>query len=338
MPSDQEKQKRQETAASLARLQTFDTSLLPRERELGSVVNFKGAVEPAERLLDLYRRVSITVLEDLPLSQLDTLIRQANSDYNLLKRILDFQPGSPIADRDDLIAQLDRAYQASFNSLEPLISFSASKSTDFQGLERQARATIQTVEDLGSKLAEELKNKSQEAERVLKLVRKAAAERGVSQQATYFRDDAKEHEDEAKVWSAKIVKYAWILGAYAVATLFLHKIPWLKPDDFYQSVQLAISKVLIFGILSYLVYLATKNYLAHKHNAVINKHRQNALMTYKALVDAAADVTNKEVILTHASACIFAPQPTGYTGGPSPEGPAAKSVVELMTKTMPGEK
>jgi hypothetical protein len=338
MPTDQEKQKRQETASSLVRLQSFDTSLLPREHELGSVVNFKGAVEPAQRLLDLYRRVSLTVLEDLPLSQLDTLLRQANSDYNLLKRILDFQPGSPIADRDDLIGQLDRAYQASFNSLEPLISFSASKSTDFQGLERQARATIQTVEDLGSKLAEELNKKSQEAERVLELVRKAAAEHGVSQQATYFRDESKEHNDEAKVWSGKIVKYAWILGVYAVATLFLHKIPWLKPDDIYQSVQLAISKVLIFGILSYLVYLATKNYLAHKHNAVINKHRQNALMTYKALVDAAADMTNKEVILTHASACIFAPQPTGYTGGPSPEGPAAKSVVELMTKTMGGEK
>ena len=37
----------------------------------------------------------------------------------------------------------------------------------FQGLERQARATIQTVADLGAKLTEELKTKSQEAERVL---------------------------------------------------------------------------------------------------------------------------------------------------------------------------
>ncbi len=135
----------------------------------------------------------------------------------------------------------------------------------------------------------------------------------------------------------KIVRSASILGVYAVITIFLHKIPWIRPENAYETVQLAISKVLIFGVLSYMLYLATKNYLAHKHNAVINKHRQNALMTYKALVDAAKDATNKEVILMHASACIFSPQLTGYTGGASPEGPAAKSVVELMTKSIAGE-
>ncbi len=338
MPSQQEMQKRQETAESLARMQSFDTSLLPRERELGSVVNFAGAVGPAQRLIDLYKRISITVLDDLPLSQLNTLSQQANNDYNILKQILDFQPGRPVNERDSLINQLDQGYQQSFNNLYSLISFSSSKSTDFQGLERQARATIQTVQDLGAKLTEELRSKSEEAERVLDLVRKAAAEQGVSQQAIYFRDEAKEHEDEAKIWSKRIVESALVLGVYAVLTVFFHKIPWIKPDDIYQTTQLAISKVLIFGVLSYMLYLATKNYLAHKHNAVINKHRQNALMTYKALVDAAKDATNKEVILTHASSCIFAPQATGYTGGTSPEGPAAKSVVELMTNRMAGEK
>ena len=338
MPTDQEKQKRQETAESLARMQSFDTSLLPREKELGSVVNFAGAVAPAERLIGLYKRISLPVLEDLPLTQLNALSQQANNDYKLLKQILDFQPGRPVNERDTLVNQLDQAYQQSFTALQSFVSFSVSKSTDFQGLERQARATIQSVEDLGTKLTQDLKTKSQEAERVLELVRKSAAEHGVTQQAIYFRDDAAEHESEAKVWNGRIVKSAWVLGGYAIITVFLPKLPWIKPDDVYQTAQLAISKVLIFAVLSYMVYLATKNYLAHKHNAVINRHRQNALMTYKAIVDAAKDSQNKEVILTHASACIFSPQPTGYTGGASPEGPAAKSVVELLTNTMAGER
>lgn len=46
---------------------------------------------------------------------------------------------------------------------------------------------------------------------------------------------------------------------------------------------------------------------------------------------------NQEVILTHASSCIFAPQPTGYSVQGT-EGPAAKSVVELLTNTMSREK
>ncbi|HMO51048.1 MAG TPA: hypothetical protein PKE26_07360 [Kiritimatiellia bacterium] len=338
MPSNQEKQLRQQTAESLARLQSFDTSLLPREKELGSVVNFSESVQPAERLIALYKRVSQTILDDLPESHLNAIVSQANSDYNILKQILEFQPGKPVTERDSLIIKLDQAYQPCFNALQSFISFSASKSTDFQGLERQARATIQTVSDMGNKLSDELRTKSQEAERVLELVRRAAAEHGVSQQAIYFRDDAKEHEDNAILSRKDIRNSAIILGVYAVFTLFLHKIPVIKPEDVYQTAQLAISKVLIFGVLSYMVYLATKNFMAHKHNAVINRHRQNALMTYKALVEAAKEVANKEVILTHASACIFAPQPTGYSAGASSDGPAAKSVVELLTNTISGEK
>ena len=186
MPSDQEKQTRQQAIESLVRMQSFDTSLLPRERELGSVVNFAGAVPPAERLISLYKRVSITALEDIPLPQLNSLTQQANGDYNILKQILDFQPGRPGNERNNLINQLDQAYQQAFINLHPLVSFSASKSIDFQGLERQARATIQKVEDLGTKLTDNLGKKSQEAELVLDLVRKAAAEQGVSQRATYF--------------------------------------------------------------------------------------------------------------------------------------------------------
>ena len=72
------------------------------------------------------------------------------------------------------------------------------------------------------------------------------------------------------MWSKRITTSAWILGIFAFFTLFLHKIPWISPDNLYQTVQMAVSKVLIFGVLSYMVYLATKNYLAHKHNAVIN--------------------------------------------------------------------
>ena len=126
MPSAQEKQKRQQTVESLARMQSFDTSLLPREKELGSVVNFAGSVAPAERLMALYKRISQTALEDLPESQLNTLFNQANSDYNILKQILEFQPGRPLAERDALINQLDQAYQPSFNALQSFISFSAS--------------------------------------------------------------------------------------------------------------------------------------------------------------------------------------------------------------------
>lgn len=317
-------------------MQQFDPSTLGREEELGREFSFQEVIPAAKRLISLYSQLSLTVLDDFPVTQLTSLKTQCDADYNRFDQILKFsaKQENGYSTRNALIRQIETIYENTFVILQPMISYSTSKSADFKRLETEARAMLQVIEDKATELTKRLEDNKTTSEQILEDIRKVAAEQGVSQQATYFRDAAKDHETEAANWRKQTILLACILGAYAVLTLGLHKIPWIKPDDLYQTVQLAISKILIFGVLSYVLYLSTRNYLAQKHNAVINKHRQNALMTYEALVDAAKDAANKEIILTHASACIFAPQPTGYSGGAAPEGPVAKSAIELLTTTM----
>jgi hypothetical protein len=336
MANQQEDKVRQECQQSLLRVQQFNSGTLAREEELGRDFSFQEAIPAAKRQIVLYNQVSLTVLEDLPTAQLNSLKTQADADYNRFEQILKFSAKQENAYniRNNLIQQIEGAYQGTFNALHPLIAYSTSKSADFKRLETEARAMLQVIEDKATDLTKQLEADKKTSEQILEDIRKVAAEQGVSQQATYFRDAAKDHETEAVNWKIQATRLAYILGAYAVLTLGLHKIPWIKPDDLYQTVQLAVSKILIFAVISYVLYVATKNYLAQKHNAVINKHRQNALMTYEALVDAAKDVANREIILTHASACIFAPQPTGYSGSGTPEGPVAKSAIELLSTTM----
>lgn len=336
MPNQQEETARQACNESLVRMQQFDPGTLPREEELGRELSFREVVQPAKRLLGLYKQISQTVIEDFPQSQLNSLKSQADADYNRFQEILKFSSKQENAYNvhNSLIQQIEQAYQGTFNALHPMIAYSTSKSADFKRLENEARAMLQAITDKASDLTTQLENDKKISQQILDDIRRVAAEQGVSQQATYFRDAAKDHETDATDWQKRTIWLAVILGAYAILTVGLHKIPWIKPDDIYSAVQLAISKVLIFAVLSYVLYLSTKNYLAQKHNAVINKHRQNALMTYEALVDAAKETSNREIILTHASACIFSPQPTGYTGGQTTEGPVAKSVVELLTSTM----
>jgi len=81
-----------------------------------------------------------------------------------------------------------------------------------------------------------------------------------------------------------------------------------------------------------MLYLSAKNFIANKHNSIVNKHRQNALMTFKALVDAAKNPQNQDIVLTHAASCIFSPQSTGYSGAADGQAPSAKSVIELLGK------
>jgi len=118
-------------------------------------------------------------------------------------------------------------------------------------------------------------------------------------------------------------------------SLFFHKIPFLAPGGVYDPVQLGISKVLIFSVIAYMLFLSARNFLNHKHNAIVNKHRQNALMTHRALVEAAVESGVREAIMIQAASCIFSPQSTGYAQSSGDgDGAAPKSIVEILSKPL----
>lgn len=333
MPSNEDEQNaRKEALSSLKRIQTFDPQVLVREKELG-VKNFADAVEPSQRLIDLYRRVTHRALDDFPTGKLSQLKQRANSDYQLFDQILTFDVDKPTSERDALIQRLHSVYNDTFEVLHPLISYSLYRAADFQRLESDARAALQEVRDQGQKLMLELDRNHQEAQRVVDTIRQAAAEIGVTQEARYFREAADTHEGQANSWKGTTYKLAIALGIYALVSLFLHKLSFLRPTNSYDAVQLAVSKILIFAVLSVVLYLAAKDFLSHQHNAIVNRHRQNALLTYKTLADAAGSTPNREIILTHAAACIYAPQPTGYSGDGNPSSPGVKSVIEMLTRS-----
>jgi hypothetical protein len=58
-------------------------------------------------------------------------------------------------------------------------------------------------------------------------------------------------------------------------------------------------------------------------------------MTYTALTDSAASDESKDIVLNHASSCIFSPQDTGYIKHESSSGSnnGSRSVIELIPKT-----
>jgi hypothetical protein len=93
---------------------------------------------------------------------------------------------------------------------------------------------------------------------------------------------------------------------------------FLSPENTFEMIQLSLSKVLVFGAISYMLILSARNFMAHKHNAVVNKHRQNALATFRALVDAATTSDRQDIVLAHAAECIFTGRDTAFSK-PSPQ-------------------
>nr|VFK51484.1 MAG: hypothetical protein BECKTUN1418D_GA0071000_100819 [Candidatus Kentron sp. TUN] len=326
---------REETKESLERIQKFDTNLLPRENELGQAFNFNEVVPHAKVLIELWNRLSPIAVEDFPDQKLTIIRDTANNDYNLSKQVLDFNVEEEDAKnrRRSLINNIQNTYQNSFENIYQFISYSLHRSADFQRLDQDARATLQTIQDKTKKFASQMENHEVEARRVLDEIRKVAAEEGVTQQAAHFRTASEHHENEAKLWHSHTVKLAWALGIFAALSLFINKIPFIAPTTIYESFQLGLSKVLIFSVITYMLFLSARNFLNHKHNGIVNKHRQNALMTHKALVEAAADIGIREAIMVQAASCIFSPQATGYTFQKGDgEVSTPKSVVEILSK------
>lgn len=310
-----EKQKKiEETKASLEKIQTFDVKTLARTETLGETMNFGAAVAPAQALVDLYRQISIDVLPGLPLGELHKIKEQADGTHKKFQSVLAFNldGDKPKATRDALVTEIENSYDTLWTQVHNAISYSVRKSMDFASLEREARNHIQAVQDIAKNLEQELQARKVEADATLAAIKKVAAEQGVSQHAIHFKDESEKHDKEAENWLELTKKATLWLGGFAVVTLFFHKIPWIAPTTEFEVLQVVVSKILVFATIASFVLLAAKNFMAHRHNAVVNKHRQNALITYEALVAAAKDVANKEVILTHASECIYSPQPTGF--------------------------
>jgi hypothetical protein len=81
-----------------------------------------------------------------------------------------------------------------------------------------------------------------------------------------------------------------------------------------------------------MLILFARNFLSHEHNAIVNKHRQNALMTFTALVDAAKEDDHSDIVLLHAAQCIFSPQETGYAKQDGSKGVPPFSPIEILRK------
>jgi hypothetical protein len=330
------KQPLSETKASLERIQQFDAEKLSRKDDFGNQLNFSSTVEPAKRLIELFRRLSVDALDDFPVDQLNNLRSQTDNAFNLFDQILKFKgdEGNIAQVRQQLTDQITSAYPGAFGTLLPFIGYAAARAADFQRLEAQGRAAVQSISDRADEMMAGLNKTKEEAEATLNAAQRAALEQGVSQQSIYFKEEAERHDTAATTWQKYTIIMAIIVSVYAAVTVFLHKWTFLKPSTTFESAQLITSKILIFAVLSYLLILSARNFLSHKHNSIVNKHRQNALMTFNALASAAKDQNAKDIILTHAASCIFAPQETGYAKSSTSGDPAiTRSIMGLISKS-----
>jgi hypothetical protein len=323
------------TRQSLKRLAEYDVSSLSRKEELGKTFSFDTAIEPATRVIGIFKQIPTHLLKDLPDNELVIIQEFSDSFFHLLNQIHEFDPQHPnmnTSQRDAIVTNIENHYQHVFTKLFPYISYLSVRMSDFTALEIDARAAVQQAKDEANAAKDEVSEYATQAEEALQTIRSVAAEQGVSQQAIHFQTEATNHDKEAKKWAKYTVWISIGLGIFAILSIFIHKWPFLAPKDSFEMIQLGISKVLIFGVIGFMLVLSARNFMAHKHNAVVNRHRKNALVTFKALVEAATADGKQDIILTHAADCIFSGRDTAFSKSLPQSANSAGTILQMLPR------
>ena len=279
-------------------------------------LNFERGRPLFEAILKLVRLARELSLALVPNSLVRALDQELISLRKALDRIKSFTPvgqPNPGGARDHYLEELGNQYDKLYSILgQTLLSNALIGTTqeDVIGMARQAQQDVETIRETVRIKANELLD---EARSILEAQKGAVADTGVSVHGKHFADEAKEHSIQAGKWLRATY---WMIGGIAVVgvvfLLIYHAVAsaTMSPLD---TVQLTITKVIIFVGLFYALSIATKNYKAHRHNAVLNKHRQNALQTFETFVKAAeGDAQTKNAVLLETTRTIFSNHPTGY--------------------------
>ena len=326
---EEEKNKREALHKALEELNEIKAIDLIRADELGRNLSFAAGVPVFERVLNLFHDLYECNLDNIPFNTLNNLMSQATNAINTFKNIKTFSaekyPQNIIGQRDTFIADLRNQYDNYFQAISPIISYSIRKGTDFKALENNARAVVSSIESLKKEYEEKQINLIKSMESTLNKVRQAAAEVGVAQHATHFKDEAEFNSKQSNRWmiATGIASFATI--GWGVACFFIQ-----PPQETMNIVQYTIAKLIILSALYYSLVWCAKNYSAHRHNFVVNKHRQNALSTFETFIKAAEnDADTKNAVLLQATQSIFSSQPSGYVNKET-ESESPNRFIEIM--------
>lgn len=327
-------------ASAINSLVAFDAEVLHvDDRPALSLADAKSIVHKVQAVLKPFTRDVIELLDDPAINRLR---QQGDAILEVLRRATQYRPEAGQAKRDEVLRDLKAAYESLWRELRYDYTFAVVRQLQPELIEAKIdavqKAAEKSVRDSTAATAEKSEALLKELQGIADSAQKAAGLTGAAANAKFFDDAASAQSDEARAWGRRGRWAAgWLIVAIAFVALlpFLHAIPglsWLVWTENAQgTAQLLGIKVLVVVPLLYWVVLCARNYMAHKHNEVVNRHRQNALQTFKALVDAAKEPSKQDIILTKAAECIFGHQETGFVkAADSGEGP--KSIVEVFKK------
>jgi hypothetical protein len=230
-------------------------------------------------------------------------------------------------ERDSLLEEIDEYCTAFCNRAISVIPYLTLKERHLDSADDKIESLVTDFHARTEAAFDDLKFKQSELEGTLKTARDMAAHAGVATHAQKFGTTSDEHTAASKWWLVTAV--VLLLTTITIALIILLRFPTQGELKDAATVQRIIGKAVAISILYFSALWSAKNYRTHRHLAVVNSHRQNALNSFDAFVHAAGgDDQTKNAVLLETTRCIFAPVNTGYLG--TEDDPQGNRIIEIF--------
>jgi hypothetical protein len=150
---------------------------------------------------------------------------------------------------------------------------------------------------------------------------------GIGKFSAIFKEESESYRKSANSWMRNTVLIMIALVGGVVLLFF-----FVEVDDgkTFQIVQYSVTKILIISSGFYSLSICMKNYRAHKHNEVLNRHRHNALTTFETFTKSTDDPQTKNAVLLEATRSIFSNQNTGYNNVDVSDSEITNKIIEYV--------
>jgi len=316
----------------LAELAEIKATSLARTEELSRDINFSEAVPSFEEMLDIIKQLHQRSIDRLALNQITQIINACTNLKNLIVKVRDFtlNQNTPADVCTAIIQEVKNAYDTIMEPLTVPLAFTATLATDYAKIEREAKGYHATMKEEAATFKKLLDAQKLEAENALQAVKDQAAEAGVATNAQIFLTDSNNHGVTAKKWLTATIWSSIVTLIVAIIFVFISF--KYKPENTAAAIQYVVSKLILLSTLTFGIFWCARNYKSSKHNETLNKHRANALMTFRAFVEGSGEQQIKEAILLQAAQAAFVNRPTGYESQEK-EMQAINPVVEILGKS-----
>lgn len=305
-----------------------------RTRALGEELDFSDCESMFVEFQELASVLSEVAWETLPhATQMSVLasIRNLQKAYFAINKFA-------AAEGDNTRAQLAIEFEQRLDEFkERAIPYAGYLLWKASGVERRANTLLQGIEESFASISgkeEEIEGIRADFASVLAATRVAGTQVGASTNAETFHSAAIRYESRARRWLQGSICSALVTIVVGILVVFV----WNSVNEFgtAAAVQAVFGRTVVLAVLSFATVTAVRMYRSNAHLAVVNRHREDALRTFRTFVEGTDAPETKNQILLAAAHAAFGQTSTGLIGERADGGNTLEVFEGLFGRSMRG--